>query len=73
MKSSKIPPARLFTATLTLLENRSYKLTLAHIACETGLPKGWLSEFARNPSVNASVSRVELLHDYLSSQVKTND
>lgn len=73
MRSSKIPPAQLFVSTLRLLDKRPYRLTLAEISKATGLPKGWLSEFSRNPSEDASVSRVELLHNFLTSQAEAHD
>jgi hypothetical protein len=54
--------------TLRLLRERPKNITLALITEETGLPKPWLDSILYRENPDPSITRIELLYNYLKGE-----
>ena len=54
--------------TLSMLQNRSVKLTYRKIAEDTKIAEGWLSMFGKGKISNPGIRQVQTLYEYLSKK-----
>ena len=58
-------PHYLVDETIALINNRSVKVQLTHIAKDTKIPVAWISLFAKGGMSDPSANRVLKLYEYM--------
>lgn len=59
---------RLRDKTVSLLQNRSVKLTYKKISADTTIPVGWIKMLAADLIAGPDVNRIETLYEYLTKK-----